>query len=156
MEVVEASTEVMEVAGISTPILWVSIAFSVVPLISKSRVVSTSIGVHELPPLQSALRRRGSVVKYICFVFALSFFFLFFFCGIVFLYLLCRVSAQHFPWKSGGVIIFCYILLYTLLLVPSCWRMYVVHAVSSSVCILHIEQFPYSSTPSTRVDCGSC
>ena len=68
----------------------------------------------------------------------------FFFCCSIILclyHLLCRVSAQHFPWNSGGVMI-CIFLIFILSvlllsLIPSCWHMCVVPVVSSSVCVLH-------------------
>ena len=52
--------------------------------------------------------RRGSIVKerYLLLYLRTCFSFLFFCCSIVCLFLLCRVSAQHFPWKLGGVTTF--------------------------------------------------
>ena len=87
--------------------------------------------------------REGSIVKYILLQYLrTSMFFPFFCCSIVCLYLLCRVSARHLPWKSGGVNICLYILRTTL---PCTWLLvYAVPVVSSSVCVLHSKPFFYS------------
>ena len=82
------------------------------------------------------------------------------FCSIACLYLLCRVPAQHFPRKSGGAFLFCYIFARTTP-VPGTWLMaycvYCACRIQQCVYVVHIKPFSYSlSTSSSRVRFGSC